>query len=307
MPHVLAAWVRWAGRRQGLAAEVIAETLDAVFDSMGTFAQVYRDPTSFGLEPQLVARLLPDDDLEALPRRAFAFPVLRGMYGGIDLARLDPAQPADRRTLLAADHDDGNGRPSRRAAHRPAPGARRPALARRPAGAVGGGAAPAGPGRGPARGAAHADVRDQGRGHGLRRACSPRCGNCRRSIRQLSASPPLSHRLPAPGTAALRRSAGRSLAAAQLEERAAQVGGGHGGEVRGAGVRRPAAPPAGRGPRRPARTGDRANRPLPSSSIRPGARRRPKISSSTGSASGSNVSPACSAMTSAIRHSSSGV
>jgi hypothetical protein len=112
MPHVLAAWVRWAGRRQGLAAELIAETLDAVFDSMGTFAQVYRDPTAFGLDASLVSRLLPDDDLEALPRRAFAFPVLRGMFGGIDLAGLDPAVEADRRTLLAADHNDANGRPS---------------------------------------------------------------------------------------------------------------------------------------------------------------------------------------------------
>ena len=112
MPHVLAAWVRWAGRRQGLAAEMIAETLDAVFDSMGTFAQVYRDPTAFGLDASLVARLLPDNDLEALPRRAFAFPVLRGLFGGIDLAGLDPAAEADRRTLLAADHNDANGRPS---------------------------------------------------------------------------------------------------------------------------------------------------------------------------------------------------
>jgi len=112
MPHVLAAWVRWAGRRQGLDAEMIAETLDAVFDSMGTFAQVYRDPTAFGLDAALVSRLLPDDDLEALPRRAFAFPVLRGMYGGVDLAGLDPAEESDRRTLLAADHNDANGRPS---------------------------------------------------------------------------------------------------------------------------------------------------------------------------------------------------
>ncbi len=112
MPHVLAAWVRWAGRRQGVAPEMIAETLDAVFDSMGKFAQVYHDPTSFGLDAALVARLLPDGDLEALPRRAFAFPVLRGMFGGIDLATLDPALQRDRRTLLAADHNDANGRPS---------------------------------------------------------------------------------------------------------------------------------------------------------------------------------------------------
>jgi hypothetical protein len=106
MPHVLAAWVRWAGARTGLGSDAIGKALDAVFDSMGTFTRVYRDPAAFGLEPGLVARLLPDSDLEALPRRAFAFPVLMGHYRGTDLGALDPARPADRRTLLAADHDD---------------------------------------------------------------------------------------------------------------------------------------------------------------------------------------------------------
>src|SRR5499427_1876080 len=70
MPHVLAAWARWAGRRRELPQEAIEETLDAVFNSMATFARVYRDPATFGLDHQIVARLLPDSDLEALPRRA---------------------------------------------------------------------------------------------------------------------------------------------------------------------------------------------------------------------------------------------
>jgi hypothetical protein len=112
MPHVLAAWARWAGRRGVQGAQAIEATLDAVFAAMGSFAQVYRDPSSFGLDTQLVGRLLPDADLEALPRRAFAFPVLRGHYRGIDLGTLDPAQPEARRTLLAADHDDAHGRPA---------------------------------------------------------------------------------------------------------------------------------------------------------------------------------------------------
>jgi hypothetical protein len=112
MPHVLAAWVRWAGRKRGLSASAIAQTLDMVFDSMSTFSQVYRDPAEFGLDEKLVARLLPDSDLEALPRRAFAFPVLEGKHGGVDLSKLDPANPADRRLLLAADHDTRTGSPS---------------------------------------------------------------------------------------------------------------------------------------------------------------------------------------------------
>ncbi|MFZ0192022.1 MAG: hypothetical protein WAL72_34315 [Streptosporangiaceae bacterium] len=104
MPHVLAAWVRWAGRRRGLNDALVAETLEAVFNTMGMFAEAYRDPAEFGLDYVLVRRLLPDGDLEALPRRAFAFPVLEGWHSGTDLSSLDPADPRDRRALLAADH-----------------------------------------------------------------------------------------------------------------------------------------------------------------------------------------------------------
>jgi hypothetical protein len=111
MPHVLLAWVRWATTRTDLSSDCVAATLDAVFDAMRAFPNVYRDPSSFGLEPALVARLLPDGDLEALARRAFAFPLLRGTYHGTDLAGLDPARAADRRSLLAADHEDQFGPP----------------------------------------------------------------------------------------------------------------------------------------------------------------------------------------------------
>ena len=105
MPHVVLAWVRWAGRRHGLGGQAVSETLDAVFNAMGAFGQAYRDPAEFGLDSALVARLLPDGDLEALPRRAFAFPLLHGRVGGVDLDSLDPAGPEGRRALLAAAHD----------------------------------------------------------------------------------------------------------------------------------------------------------------------------------------------------------
>ncbi len=104
MPHVLAAWVRWAGRRRGLTEAVTTDSLEAVFNSIGRFAQAYRDPAEFGLDYALVRRLLPDADLEALARRAFAFPILEGWHSGTDLSILDPADPRDRRALLAADH-----------------------------------------------------------------------------------------------------------------------------------------------------------------------------------------------------------
>jgi len=111
MPHVLLAWVRWAGRRRGQGEREVADTLDAVFNAMSSFNLAYRDPAEFGLDSALVARLLPDGDLEALPRRAFAFPLLHGRVDGVDLSALDPADDGERRELLAAAHqaeaDDG--------------------------------------------------------------------------------------------------------------------------------------------------------------------------------------------------------
>ena len=112
MPHVVDAWIRWAGRRRGLSDTAIGQTLDTLYESMATFSRIYRDPSEFGLDEKLVARLLPDSDLEALPRRAFAFPLLVGKHGGVDLSKLDPADPSDRRLLLAADHDTRTGSPS---------------------------------------------------------------------------------------------------------------------------------------------------------------------------------------------------
>lgn len=104
MPHVLSAWVRFAARRTGLPDEGLKATLDAVWEATGKFPEAYRDPTSFGLDRPLLERLLPDGDLSALARRAFAFPYLQGTHGGVDLDGLNPADEADRRTLLEIDH-----------------------------------------------------------------------------------------------------------------------------------------------------------------------------------------------------------
>ncbi|GAA3177966.1 hypothetical protein GCM10010486_52200 [Nonomuraea roseoviolacea subsp. carminata] len=104
MPHVLAAWVRFAARRSGLPEQGLKATLDAVWEAIGKFPEAYRDPTSFGLDRPLLERLLPDGDLSALARRAFAFPFLQGFHNGIELDRLNPADEADRRALLEIDH-----------------------------------------------------------------------------------------------------------------------------------------------------------------------------------------------------------
>ncbi|ACY97174.1 MULTISPECIES: hypothetical protein [Thermomonospora] len=111
MPHVLAAWVRWAGRRSGLPDEGIRATLDAVWDATGAFTEAYRDPSAFGLDRDLVRRLLPDGELDALPRRAFALPFLNGEHhipghGRVDLGTLNPADPGDRWIMLRFEHPD---------------------------------------------------------------------------------------------------------------------------------------------------------------------------------------------------------
>src|SRR3569833_4551154 len=108
MPHVLAAYVRWASKRTRLHEEGVRQTLDKVWDITGKFAEAYRDPTTFGLDRELVERLLPDGDLEALARRAFAFPFLTAGNADIDLTRLDPADDHDRRLLLEFEHPDAD-------------------------------------------------------------------------------------------------------------------------------------------------------------------------------------------------------
>ncbi|GLX03239.1 UNVERIFIED_ORG: hypothetical protein FHR35_008465 [Microbispora rosea subsp. rosea] len=110
MPHVLSAWVRFAGPRIGLPDEGVRATLDAVWEATARFTEAYRDPATFGLDRSLVERLLPDGDLSALARRAFAFPLLQGMRGSTNLDLLNPADEADRRILLEIDHADELGR-----------------------------------------------------------------------------------------------------------------------------------------------------------------------------------------------------
>jgi hypothetical protein len=111
MPHVLLSWVRFAAPKTSLPEQGLRETLDAVWEAAGRFTEAYRDPTTFGLDRSLVERLLPDGDLSALPRRAFAFPFLEGMHGTVDLSALRPAEDADRRILLEIDHAAERDRP----------------------------------------------------------------------------------------------------------------------------------------------------------------------------------------------------
>ncbi|ASU83117.1 hypothetical protein CDO52_10280 [Nocardiopsis gilva YIM 90087] len=105
MPHVLAAWIRWAGPRSGLPEIAVGATLDALWESTAPFTTAYRDPTaSFGLNRAAIARLLPDRDLSALPRRMFAFPLLASDLLDGSAGDFDPSTSAGRRALLRLDH-----------------------------------------------------------------------------------------------------------------------------------------------------------------------------------------------------------
>jgi hypothetical protein len=105
MPHVLAAWVRWAGPRHGLPEVAVGATLDALWEATSAFSTSYLDlAASFGLRQEVVRRLLPDGDLSALPRRMFAFPLLTSDLLEESAAEFDPATREGRRALLRLDH-----------------------------------------------------------------------------------------------------------------------------------------------------------------------------------------------------------
>lgn len=108
VPHILAAWVRWAGRRTGLPENAIASTLDSVWGVTNSFTDSYPDHAAggYGLPRDVVNRLIPDGDLAALPRRMFAFPLLASDVIP-DKEHYDPGTVEGRRALLRLDHFDG--------------------------------------------------------------------------------------------------------------------------------------------------------------------------------------------------------
>ena len=105
MPHVLAAWVRWAGARSGLPEVAVGATLDAVWESTAEFHRVYRDPARpLGLRQEAIRRLLPDGDFASLARRMFAFPLLASELVTWAPEEFDPHTAQGRRALLRLDH-----------------------------------------------------------------------------------------------------------------------------------------------------------------------------------------------------------
>lgn len=107
MPHVLAAWIRWAAPRFGLPDVAREATLDALWEAARSFVAAGQDPVGVtGMPPDTLRRLLPDGDLAALPRRIFAFPLLTSDFF-TDHGAYNPATAAGRRALLRLDHFNG--------------------------------------------------------------------------------------------------------------------------------------------------------------------------------------------------------
>ncbi|WP_179829929.1 hypothetical protein [Nocardiopsis aegyptia] len=105
MPHVLAAWIRWAGARSRLPEVAVGATLDALWEATSAFTRTYRDPARpLGLRQEAIRRLLPDGDFSALARRMFAFPLLASELVLWAPEEFDPATPCGRRALLRLDH-----------------------------------------------------------------------------------------------------------------------------------------------------------------------------------------------------------
>jgi hypothetical protein len=61
VPEVLGRWVRYCGRRQALAPELVDETLGALEEFREQFAAAGRDPTRFGMAKRIAMQLAADE------------------------------------------------------------------------------------------------------------------------------------------------------------------------------------------------------------------------------------------------------
>jgi hypothetical protein len=116
VPGALKRWVRFAGRKKGLAADAIEETLSTIDAFAAGYRRAMGDGSRFGAAKSLADAMKGDgvdltDGGQGRPgdeaaRRTWAMPPARGTSNGIDLALLDPAVPDDRSMLLEAEHPE---------------------------------------------------------------------------------------------------------------------------------------------------------------------------------------------------------
>ena len=110
LPHVVTAWVRWAGERTGLGPAAVAQLADVARDCGEDFREAYEEGADASPIRQFLRGLDTGGDLadarDALDRRMFAMPYFGTRIGEEDYPRLDPGDPDERRLLIEGEHPE---------------------------------------------------------------------------------------------------------------------------------------------------------------------------------------------------------
>jgi hypothetical protein len=110
LPHVVTAWVRWAGERTGLDPAAVDQLVDVARDCGDDFREAYEEGADTSPIRQFLHGLDTGGDLadaqDALARRMFAMPYFGTRIGDEDYPRLDPGDPEERRLLIEGEHPE---------------------------------------------------------------------------------------------------------------------------------------------------------------------------------------------------------
>ena len=110
LPHVVTAWVRWAGERTGLDPAAVAQLVDVARDCGEDFREAYEEGADASPIRQFLHGLDTGGGLadaqDALDRRMFAMPYFGTRIGEDDYPRLDPGDPDERRLLIEGEHPE---------------------------------------------------------------------------------------------------------------------------------------------------------------------------------------------------------
>jgi hypothetical protein len=110
MPAVVAAWVRWAGERTGLAAAALSELVEVATECGQHFGEVYEEATD--ASPLRVFLEGVDTSggfaevQDAIDRRMFAMPFFGTRIGDEEFPELDPGDADERRLLIEGEHPE---------------------------------------------------------------------------------------------------------------------------------------------------------------------------------------------------------
>jgi Plasmid pRiA4b ORF-3-like protein/Domain of unknown function (DUF1841) len=110
LPHVVTAWVRWAGERTGLDSAAVAQLVDVARDCGEDFGEAYEEGADASPIRQYLHGLDTGGDLadaqDGLDRRMFAMPYFGTRIGDEDYPSLDPGDPDERRLLIEGEHPE---------------------------------------------------------------------------------------------------------------------------------------------------------------------------------------------------------